>query len=299
MSVYQLEPNSGSAAPAVTVARCRRSSRSSRRVARGTASSASSSVRTRSLEPAAAGGYLSYPNHRIRRPNHRISRHLLRSSAQFAAWALGISSPPDLCRRRPWSAPQVLHSSKTGCPWIITTRRRLQHYVETRPYSAAVSMMLSTTATAIPDLLPRSRSFTTGASIFTSPTRAPNCWASSTSACTSAAVSTFSWQNWAGRAWNTSCDSDGKTPSEKGRRAKAPEFIENLTAVKRNSPLIALEFLERILLNKCPIVIQTVDATSSQQTYVAEPITSLSKLQIRPSISKIYLGYQLFFKDLI
>jgi hypothetical protein len=41
------------------------------------------------------------------------------------------------------------------------------------------------------------------------------------------------------------------------------------------------------LLNKCPIVIPTVDAASSPRTYVAGPITSISKLQIRPSISKI------------
>jgi hypothetical protein len=31
-----------------------------------------------------------------------------------------------------------------------------------------------------------------------------------------------------------------------GRRAKASEFFENLTAVKLNSPLTVLEFLERI-----------------------------------------------------
>ncbi len=125
---------------------------------------------------------------RHRSPNHRISSHLLRSRARFTPWALGISSPLNLRCCRPWSA----HLSKTGCPWIITTRRRLQHHVETRPYSAAVSMMQSTTATAIPDLPPRSRSFTLGASIFTSRRRAPNRWVSSTSACTRAAVATFS-----------------------------------------------------------------------------------------------------------
>jgi hypothetical protein len=84
-----------------------------------------------------------------------------------------ISKQPNLCHCLPWSAPQVLHPSKTGCPWLITTLRNLQHSVKTRPHSAAVSMMLSTTATAIPNLLPHSRSFTMGASIFTSRTRAP------------------------------------------------------------------------------------------------------------------------------
>jgi hypothetical protein len=32
---------------------------------------------------------------RIRQPNHRVCRHLLRLIALFAAWALGISSPPN------------------------------------------------------------------------------------------------------------------------------------------------------------------------------------------------------------
>ncbi len=48
------------------------------------------------------------------------------------------------------------------------------------------------------------------------------------------------------------------------------------------------------LLNKCPIVIPKVDAASSPRTYVAGPITSILKLQIRPSISKIFnIGYYL------
>ncbi len=38
------------------------------------------------------------------------------------------------------------------------------------------------------------------------------------------------------------------------------------------------------LLNKCPIIIQKVDATSSPQTYIVGPITSILKLQLRPLI---------------
>jgi hypothetical protein len=101
--------------------------------------------------------------------NHRICRHLLQSSARFASWALGISSQPNLRCSRQWSAPQVLHPPKTGCPWIITTRHSLQHHEKTRSLSPAVSMMQGTTATAIPDLLPYPRSFTTGASILQGP----------------------------------------------------------------------------------------------------------------------------------
>ncbi len=48
------------------------------------------------------------------------------------------------------------------------------------------------------------------------------------------------------------------------------------------------------LLNKCPIVIPTVHAASSPRIYVAGPIISILKLQIRPSISKIFdIGYDL------
>ncbi len=94
---------------------------------------------------------------------------------------------PNLLSSLPWSAPQVLHPSRTGCEWLVTTWQ-LRWNLKTRPHSAAASMMLSTTVTAIPNLFPRTRSSTTGASIFTSHTRAPNSWALATPACTMAAV---------------------------------------------------------------------------------------------------------------
>ncbi len=46
--------------------------------------------------------------------NHWICLHLLLLIAQFAAWALGISSPPNLHRSLPWSAPQVLYPPEAG-----------------------------------------------------------------------------------------------------------------------------------------------------------------------------------------
>ncbi len=61
------------------------------------------------------------------RATYLLPRHFLLLSELFAAWALGISSQQNLRRRRPSSAPQVLHPPKTCCPWIVATLRRLQH----------------------------------------------------------------------------------------------------------------------------------------------------------------------------
>ena len=55
---------------------------------------------------------------------------------------IGVQQSTESSPQPPWSAPQVLHppkAGKTGRPWIITTRRRLQHRAKTRPHSAPVS----------------------------------------------------------------------------------------------------------------------------------------------------------------
>ncbi len=106
------------------------------------------------------------------------------------------------------------------------------------------------------------------------------------------AVATFLWptqtRNWYGQgAWTTSCDSTTSSENEFCRlllaNASELEFIETLTAVKQNSPLTGLAFLEHIsplLTQKCQIVILTVNAVSSG-TYIAGPIPLILKLPLQ------------------
>ncbi len=77
-------------------------------------------------------------------------------------------------------------------------------------------------------------------------------WASSTPACTRAVVAAFlwptRWRNWSGRgAWSHGLCLVAAQPPVKMNfvgAASELEFVENLTAVKRNSPLTVLAFLE-------------------------------------------------------
>ncbi len=168
-------------------------------------------------------------------PNHRVCRYFLPritllARFRVAACALGISNPisnqPNLHRRWPWSAPQVLQPPKTGRPWMITTwcQCRLQHRVKTRPHSAPASRNLSDAESfdCWGDPIQPMKIFLNGClrfHNFASRITAPYLSATSTPAFTRAIIASFSsatlCRTWPGLgAWTTSCVSTASSQNE-------------------------------------------------------------------------------------